>query len=237
MKKVQLIIVSSLVIFAGMLAVFFWRPEREPADHALAADTPAVTPPARASEQPAGHAPPAGGADAQPVAQSRRGDRDRLRGPRGGGRHLDERPLSDEEIRKNREAAEKQQEQRLAQAREDVDSKDEQVRLYALGYLDPDNAGDVRTMESLLLTDPSPGVREEAALQFGSVDKKIAEPTLIKALADPAPEVVVSAMEALTSMEGANKAKIIAAIKQTAASNADEFVRDAAQTALEELNQ
>lgn len=234
MKKVQLIIVSTLVIIAGMLAVFFWRPEREPADHASAADRPAVTPLAQENEQPVSRerlAPSAHGLDAQPG----RGDRNHSRMPRNGGRHLAGRRLSDEEIRKNREADEKQQEQKRAQAREDIDNKDEQVRLYALGYLDPDNANDVSAMESVLLTDPSAEVREEAALQFGSVDKKIAEPMLIKALADPAPEVVVSAIEALASIDGANKKKIIAAIKQVSASNANEFVQDAAQTALEEI--
>ncbi|MGR8952449.1 MAG: HEAT repeat domain-containing protein [Gammaproteobacteria bacterium] len=158
-----------------------------------------------------------------------REDQDKRRGSRS-----ERQPLSPEEIQKNREERAQRRAEQLAEARKNISSLDDELRLNAVSHLDTDNAGDVKALENALANDPAAEIREEAAVQLSFADKKLAEPALIKALNDPEPAVVVAAIEALTNLEGKNKGAIIDAIKQLG-SHPDEDVRDAMQTALEDM--
>lgn len=159
-----------------------------------------------------------------------RGSKDRPRGLQPG-----QKKLSEAEIRVIREKAAQARDAQLAEARKNITSKDENLRLNAVSHLDTDNANDLGQLENVLMADPNSEIREEAALQLGDGDRKAVEPVLIKALNDPAPEVVISAIESLASMEGKNKSAIIEAIKRIGGAHSDEEVREAAQSALDDL--
>lgn len=152
------------------------------------------------------------------------------RGPQPG-----QKQLSQEEIRENQEKAAQAREKKLAEARININSKDDALRLQAVSHLDTDNANDLKSLEKALASDSNTEIREEAAVQLSDGDRKVAEPALIKALNDPAPEVVVSAIESLAMREGKDKSAIVDAIKQISSAHPDEDVREAAQSALEEL--
>lgn len=181
------------------------------------------------------------GIDALHVTRAKRDGLDRERRKHGRGHQgskedgrYEQKQLSAEEIRKNREAAAKLREQQLNEARKNIVSKDDILRLQAVSLLDTDDADDLKSLENLLQADTNAEIREEAALQIAFGDRKTAEPALIQALKDPAPEVVITAIESLVSMEGKNKSAILEAISQLR-DHANEDVREAAQTAMEDM--
>ncbi|MGR9088188.1 MAG: HEAT repeat domain-containing protein [Gammaproteobacteria bacterium] len=143
--------------------------------------------------------------------------------------------LSEEEIRKNREIAARRQEQLLAEARKNIDSQDERLRLRAVSHLDTSDANDLMLLENALRLDSSPEIREEAAVQLSDGDPKVAVPALLNALADHEPDVAIAAIESLGMIEGGDKSEIEAAIKNIERSHQNEDVREAAQQALEDM--
>ncbi|MGR9117602.1 MAG: HEAT repeat domain-containing protein [Gammaproteobacteria bacterium] len=144
-------------------------------------------------------------------------------------------PLSDEELRKNREFAAKRREEQLAEARKNIDSKDDALRLKAVSHLDTSDANDLALLENALMSDASSEIREEAAIQLSDGDPKVNVPALLNALNDPEPDVAVAAIESLSAIEGGDRSAIEAAIKNIGSSHQNEDVKEAAQTALETM--
>lgn len=142
---------------------------------------------------------------------------------------------SEQEVRKNREAEAKLRAQQLAEARQNIHSKDPDVRLEALSGLDLDDPKDLALLEQALLSDASAEVREEAAVQLSVVDAKIALPALLDALADSEAEVTLAAIDSLSAIDTDDQAKIIEAVKHLAETHPDEAVREAAESALSTL--
>ncbi len=107
-------------------------------------------------------------------------------------------PPSTEEDRSFRMA---RREKRQARWREEnlamLEDVDPNARAEAVFNLDATNLQEHDQLEDLLLNDPDPRVRTEAAAMFSFGEAEGAVPSLLRALQDPVPEVVVAAAEAL----------------------------------------
>lgn len=147
-----------------------------------------------------------------------------------------QKPLSDEELKKNQEIAAKRREQQLADARKNIDSKDEALRLQAVSHLDTYDANDLALLENALMADPSSEIREEAAVQLSDGDPKVTVPALLNALGDHEPDVAIAAIESLSGIDVNDKSAIVAAIKNISTTHQNEDVREAAESALENMN-
>jgi hypothetical protein len=111
-------------------------------------------------------------------------------------RKREEAALTPEE-RERRRAEKKAALQRLAeQTNRDLDSEDPEVRAAAVANLRAEE-DDLTRMAELLTRDPSAGVRVEAADQLGAIGTPGAINALLRSLADPEPDVVIAALEAL----------------------------------------
>lgn len=144
-------------------------------------------------------------------------------------------PLSNEEIRKNREEFAKIRAQAQAEARKNMHSKDPELRLQALSGLNPEDEKDLQLLERALLSDTNTQVREEAAVQLSVAPPQTAVPALLDALSDPEPDVTVAALESLAAIDADDPEPIINAIKEIGISHANEDVREAAESALDVL--
>jgi hypothetical protein len=101
------------------------------------------------------------------------------------------------EERERRRAEKKAALERLAeQTQRDLESPDPEARASAVANLRVEE-DDLTRMAELLTRDPSANVRVEAADQLGSIGTPGAVNALLRSLADPEPDVVIAALEAL----------------------------------------
>ncbi|MGD7033649.1 HEAT repeat domain-containing protein [Methylotuvimicrobium buryatense] len=134
------------------------------------------------------------------------------------------------------EAIDFSDEEILVEARINIASNDRELRLQAVADLDLNDANDLALLENVLLSDPSSEVREEVVMHLadGAPDKTA--PLLMKALNDSNSDVVISALDWLSTMDVSDKPSLIAAFKQIAATHPDQEVREAAEGALDMMD-
>ena len=77
-----------------------------------------------------------------------------------------------------------------------LEDRDPEVRSRAVGRIQPDGEGSVR-LQTILAEDSDPGVRAAAAYRLVGADSIGASRSLIAALADPEPEVVLAVIDTL----------------------------------------
>jgi HEAT repeat protein len=77
-----------------------------------------------------------------------------------------------------------------------LEDRDPEVRSRAVGRIQPDGEGSVR-LQTILAEDLDPGVRAAAAYRLVGADSIDASRSLIAALADPEPEVVLAVIDTL----------------------------------------
>ncbi|WP_341326002.1 HEAT repeat domain-containing protein [Methylotuvimicrobium sp. KM2] len=125
------------------------------------------------------------------------------------------------------------EEEILAEARINITSSDDDLRMEAVYNLTLDDANDLQLLENVLLTDPNPEVREEVVLHLTEGDPANVVPLLMKALNDSHPSVVIAALDWLSVMDIGDKSAVTTEFKQIAATHYDEEVKEAAEMALE----
>jgi hypothetical protein len=84
----------------------------------------------------------------------------------------------------------------LEELAEQLDTTDAGIRAQVVSEIDPDGPG-IAILAEMLSDDPDPFVRVAAAKQLGDTDTFVATRALLDALADPDPQVVVSALDGL----------------------------------------
>ncbi|CCE24578.1 HEAT repeat domain-containing protein [Methylotuvimicrobium alcaliphilum] len=125
------------------------------------------------------------------------------------------------------------EEENLAEARINITSSDDDLRMEAVYNLTLDDANDLHLLENVLLTDPNPEIREEVVMYLAEGDPASVEPLLIKALNDPHSSVIIAALDWLSVMDIGDKSAVTTKFKQIAATHYDEEVKEAAEMALE----
>jgi hypothetical protein len=161
--------------------------------------------------------------------QRERGRSDDTYGSSATGRH---RPtLSEADLRVTLERRARQQAERRRQRLDWLESEDPERRERAAFLIDAENAEERAMLAGLLRDDPSSGVRAEAArkLGFGLGEDQVE--TLVAALHDPAPEVLVQVLSALSWQKDPGLADSIDLLRRH--SNAD--VRRSAMLATMQL--
>lgn len=131
----------------------------------------------------------------------------------------EERDFSDEEI--------------LAEARINIASNDDELRLQAVADLDLNDPNDLVLLENVLLSDPSSEVREEVIIHLADGDPVKTVPLLMKALNDSDSDVVMLALDWLSTMDVSDKSSLIEAFKHIAATHPSQEVKEAAEDALD----
>ena len=90
--------------------------------------------------------------------------------------------------------------EQLAAALQELESSDPEVRSDALFDIEPEGPG-LQALLEVLSDDPDPEVRGLAARQLGYAGSPEATAGLVSALDDPAPEVVIEAVDALQMID------------------------------------
>jgi hypothetical protein len=134
-----------------------------------------------------------------------------------------------ERVRAARAFAERARERQVA-ALEQLAAADAAQRSAALEDLDPDGEALAQIAE-VAKSDPDASVRAAAVARLGDGDSYRAKTALLEALADPAPQVLVAALQAL---ETAGDASMLTQIEPFAA-HPDPSVREAATETIENL--
>lgn len=137
-------------------------------------------------------------------------------------------PMGDDQGNQLTDAADLQE-----AARKNLLSPNKETRLDAVLELDPDDATDRQLLYEALKSDADTEVRTQIAEKLGYGDYPGVVPVLLKALQDPAPEVVTAAIDSLSTAEG-NKSSIIKALTDLK-THSDPGVREAAESALDLL--
>ncbi len=127
-------------------------------------------------------------------------------------------------------ASAEERRRREAEAIEQLADTDAEKRADALAAIDPSGDAAGRVVE-LAKSDPDPRVRAAAVGRLGDADTYQATTALLDSLADPSPQVVIAALEAL---EFAGDHSLIARIEPLA-NHPNPAVREAANSTLESL--
>ena len=120
--------------------------------------------------------------------------------------------------------------QELAAALQELESPDPDERALALFDIEPEGPG-LEALIEVLSEDPDPEVRGLAARQLGSAESPEATAALVSALDDPAPEVVIEAIDALSMIDDSSVIGSLEKLRQ----HPDAEVREAAGDCIEFL--